>query len=85
MRPLSLVIETDLGFHGTAGNKKSENLKHISSKPHLPSVHGFQTARKSKPTPPLPINCRLKPELKHKSIPAEKIRKPKTMKYNTKY
>jgi hypothetical protein len=27
----------DLEFHGTAGNKRTENLKHISSKPYLPS------------------------------------------------
>jgi hypothetical protein len=56
----------DLGFHETAGNKITENLKHVSSKPYLPSVHGFQTAWKLNPTLPLPVNGGQKPELNHR-------------------
>src|SRR6202158_4382123 len=85
MRLRSLVIQMDLGFLGTACNKITENLKHVSSNPYLPSVHGFQTAQKLKPTLPLPVNRGLKPELKHKLIPAQKKRKPKRMKHSMQY
>ena len=85
MKLLSLVTQMDLGFHGTAGNKITGHLKHVSSKPYLPSVHRFETARRLKPTLPLPVNHGLKPELKHKLIPAQKQRKPKPIKHSTKY
>src|ERR1700687_5692535 len=85
MTPWTLVIQTDLGFLGTACNKITENLKHVSSKPDLPSAHGCQTAQKLKPTLPLPVNHGLKPELKYKLIPAQKKRKPKRMKNSMQY
>jgi hypothetical protein len=82
MKLQSLVTKGDPGFPGTACNKITAHLKHVSSKPYLPSVHRSQTAWGSNHTQPQSAHHGLIVESKYKSIFTQRKRKPRHLKHS---